>query len=82
MGHGKQKIKNKKRTKLWKILSGTYRQKKASTEVDRLVAAIQQELEWDKTDITTWMKIEKGMLDWSGNVRSKRKPRKHIRKRR
>ena len=56
--------------------------KKASTEVDRLVAAIQQELEWDKTDITTWMKIEKGMLDWSGNVRSKRKPRKHIRKRR
>jgi len=49
--------------------------------VERLICAIQQELEWDKKDIATFLKIQQGTIDWSGDVRSKRKPRKHIRKR-
>jgi len=82
MGNGKQKIRRPKETKAWKILSGTYgRQTQTQKDVDRLVAAIQQELEWDNKDIATHLKIQKGIIDWSGNVRSKRKPRKHIRKR-
>ena len=82
MGHGKEKIKIGKRTKVWKILNGTYqRQTQNQKDVERLIAAIQQELEWDKKDIATHLKIQKGIIDWSGDVRSKRKPRKHIRKR-
>jgi hypothetical protein len=38
-------------------------------------------LEWDNKDIATYTKIQKGKLDWSGDVRSKRKSRKHIRER-
>ena len=83
MGHGKDKIKIGKRTKVWKILNGTYkRQTQIQKDVDRLIAAIQQELEWDKKDIATHLKIQKGIIDWSGDVRSKRRTRKHIRKRR
>ena len=82
MGHGKEKIKIGKRTKVWKILNGTYqRQTQTQKDVDRLIAAIQQELEWDKKDIATHLKIQKGIIDWSGDVRSKRRTRKHIRKR-
>jgi len=82
MGHGKEKIKIGKRTKVWKILNGTYqRQTQNQKDVDRLIAAIQQELEWDKKDIATHLKIQKGIIDWSGDVRSKRRTRKHIRKR-
>ena len=82
MGHGKQKIKIGKRTKIWKILNGTYeKQTQNQKDVERLIAAIQQELEWDKKDIATHIKIQKGIIDWSGDVRSKRRPRKHIRKR-
>ncbi len=82
MGSGKEKIKIGKRTKVWKILNGTYgRQTQIQKDVDRLIAAIQQELEWDKKDMATWTKIQQGIIDWSGDVRSKRKPRKHIRKR-
>ena len=81
MGHGKEKIKIGKRTKVWKILNGTYqRQTQNQKDVERLIAAIQQELEWDKKDIATHLKIQKGIIDWSGNVRSKRRTRKHIRK--
>jgi len=83
MGHGKEKIKIGKRTKVWKILNGTYqRQTQNQKDVERLIAAIQQELEWDKKDIATHLKIQKGIIDWSGDVRSKRRTRKHIRKRR
>ena len=83
MGNGKQKIRRPKETKAWKILSGTYgRQTQTQKDVDRLIAAIQQELEWDKKDIATYTKIEQGIIDWSGDVRSKRRTRKHIRKRR
>ena len=82
MGSGKEKIKIGKRTKVWKILNGTYkRQTQIQKDVDRLIAAIQQELEWDKKDIATHLKIQKGIIDWSGDVRSKRRTRKHIRKR-
>ncbi len=82
MGHGKQKIKIGKRTKIWKILNGTYeKQTQNQKDVERLIAAIQQELEWDKKDIATHIKIQKGIIDWSGDVRSKRRTRKHIRKR-
>jgi len=81
MGHGK-KIKRPKETKLWKALTENYQKKtKTQKDVDRLIAAIQQELEWDKKDIATHLKIQTGKIDWSGDVRSKRRTRKHIRKR-
>ena len=82
MGHGNEKIKRPKETKLWKVLTGKYgKQTRDQINVDRLICAIQQELEWDEKDISTWKKIQHGIIDWSGDVRSKRKPRKHIRKR-
>ena len=82
MANGKQKIKRPKETKLWKVLSGTYkRQTQDQKSVERLICAIQQELEWDDKDLATFTKIQHGIIDWSGDVRSKRKPRKHIRKR-
>ena len=82
MANGKQKIKRPKETKLWKVLSGTYkRQTQEQKAVERLICAIQQELEWDKKDIATHLKIQTGKIDWSGDVRSKRRTRKHIRKR-
>ena len=72
----------RKKLKLWKILTGTYkRQTQTQKDVERLICAIQQDLEWDKKDIATHLKIEKGIIDWSGDVRSKRRTRKHIRKR-
>jgi len=76
MGHSKKestkKLKKRKRTKVWKILNGTYKKKTPIQEdVERLIAAIQQEMEWDKKDIATWHKIQLGITDWSGNVRSK-----------
>ena len=82
MANGKEKIKIGKRTKVWKILNGTYEQQTpAQKAVDRLICAIQQELEWDDRDLATFTKIQHGYLDWSGNVRKHGKPRKHIRKR-
>ena len=82
MGNGREKIKIGKRTKVWKILKGTYKkQTTIQKDVERLIAAIQQELEWDKKDIATFIKIQQGTIDWSGDVRSKRRTRKHIRKR-
>jgi hypothetical protein len=86
MGHGKEKgtkkLKKGKRTKVWKILNGTYKKRTPVQEdVERLIAAIQQELEWDKKDIATFLKIQTGIIDWSGDVRSKRRTRKNIRRR-
>ena len=83
MGHGKEKgtkkLKKGKRTKVWKILNGTYKkQTPVQEDVERLKAAIQQELEWDKKDIATFLKIQQGIIDWSGDVRSKRRTRKKI----
>ena len=82
MANGKQKIKKPKETKLWKVLSGTYkRTTRDQKSVERLMCAIQQGLEFDDRDLATFTKIQHGYLDWSGNVRSKRRTRKHIRKR-
>ena len=83
MGDGKQKSRKDKK-KIWKILDGTYKPKKqpiGKEDVELLVAAIQQECYWDDRDSETFDAINSGKIDWSGNVRSKRKPRKHIRKR-
>ena len=86
MGHGKEKstkkLKKGKRTKVWKILNGTYKKRTPIQEdVENLIAAIQQDLEWDKKDIATFIKIQQGNIDWSGDVRSKRRTRKNIRRR-
>ena len=82
MANGKKKIKRPKDTKLWKVLSGTYRKQTPEQKaVERLIAAIQQELEWDDRDLATFTKIQQGIIDWSGDGRSKRRPRRHIRKR-
>ena len=79
MGHGKKtKI---KKNKVWKILDGTYKKPIGKEDVERLIAAVQQECYWDDRDVETWDAINSGKIDWSGDVRSKRKPRKHIRKR-
>ena len=85
MGYGKEKVTKKlkkgKRTKVWKILNGTYKKKTPLQEdVESLIAAIQQDLEWDKKDIATWHKIQQGITDWSGDVRSKRRTGKNIRR--
>ena len=86
MGHGKKesttKLKKGKRTKVWKILTGTYKKRtKMQEDVENLVEAIQQDLEWDKKDIATFIKIQQGTTDWSGDVRSKRRTGKNIRRR-
>ena len=83
MEHGTKKIRKSKTKKLkvWKILKGTYKKPIGKEDVERLVAAVQQECYWDDRDVETWDAINSGKIDWSGNVRSKRKPRKHIRKR-
>jgi len=82
MGHGK-KIKRPKETKAWKILDGTYKKRDRiiKESIERLVAAIQEDCYWDQRDIDTWDQIQQGNIDWSGDVRSKRRTRKHIRKR-
>ena len=81
MGHGKQKIKNAKATKAWKILNGTYKKPIGREDVEWLIAGIQQECYWTDRDVETFDAINSGKIDWSGNVRSKRRTRKHIRKR-
>ena len=83
MGHGTKKIRKNKTNKLkvWKILDGTYKKPIDKEDVERLIAAVQQECYWDDRDVETWDTITSGKINWSGNVRSKRKPRKHIRKR-
>ncbi len=81
MGHGKEKNNRIKKKKVWKILDGTYKKPIGKEDVERLIAAVQQECYWDDRDVETWDTINSGKIDWSGDVRSKRKPRKHIRKR-
>ena len=81
MGHGKEKNNRIKKKKVWKILDGTYKKPIGKEDVERLIAAVQQECYWDDRDVETWNEINSGKIDWSGDVRSKRKPRKHIRKR-
>ena len=80
MGNGK-KIKRPKETKTWKILSGTYKKPICKEDVEWLLAGIQQEYYWTDRDVQTFDAINSGKIDWSGDVRSKRRTRKHIRKR-
>ncbi len=81
MGHGKEKNNRIKKKKVWKILDGTYKKPIGKEDVERLIAAVQQECYWDDRDVETWDEINSGKIDWSGDVRSKRRTRKHIRKR-
>ena len=80
MGHGKKTVKRK--GKVWKILEGSYKKPIGKEDVEWLIAGIQQECCWDDRDIETFDAINSGKIDWSGDVRSKRRTRKHIRKRR
>jgi hypothetical protein len=84
MGHGKEKNIKLKKKKVWKILNGTYKPRKqpiGKDDVELLVAAVQQEHYWDNRDVETWDAINSGKIDWSGDVRSKRRTRKNIRRR-
>ena len=63
---------NKK--KVWKILNDTYVPPKVpitNHDVDRLIAAMQQEIYWDQRDIETYDEIATGKIDWTGNVTKK-----------
>ena len=82
MGNGKKE--SRKKIKVWKILDGTYKPKKVpigKDDVEWLIAGIQQEYYWTDRDVETFDAINSGKIDWSGNVRSKRRTRKHIRRR-
>ncbi len=79
MGHGKKE--SNKKLKVWKILKGTYKKPIGKEDVEWLIAGIQQECYWTDRDMETFDAINSGKIDWSGDVRSKRRPRKHIRKR-
>ncbi len=79
MEHGK-KIKRKK-GKVWKILEGTYKKPIGREDVEWLIAGIQQECYWTDRDVETFDAINSGKIDWSGDVRSKRRTRKNIRRR-
>ena len=77
MANGK-KIKRPKETKTWKILNGTYKKPVDKQDVEYLIAGIQQEVMWEERDHRTFEAIQQGKIDWSGDVRSKRRTRKHI----
>ena len=81
MANGKR-IKRPKETKVWKALTGRMDGRtKYQKDVEHLIQSIQQELEWNQKDISTFTKIQQGIIDWSGDARSKRRTGKHIRKR-
>ena len=64
---------NKK--KVWKILNDTYVPKKkpiTNYDVERLIAAMQQEIYWDQRAIDTWDEIQTGKIDWTGNGATKK----------
>ncbi len=85
--------KNKRKIKFWEKLKGTYADPdkgpypkienldinhvKLQADVERLIAAVQQDLMWDDTDIETWDAIQSGYIDWSGQIL---KPKKKTRK--
>ena len=67
----------RRKRKFWNKLKG-----KLSTneirekQVERLICAIQQEIEWDNLDIKTYDLIIKGKLDWTGKAVKTRKAKK------
>lgn len=82
--------KNSRKNKFWQKLKGTYQTPmglnidhldinhiKLQANVERLIAAVQQDLMWDDTDIKTWDAIQSGYVDWSGQIKM---PKKKIRK--
>ena len=81
MANGKR-IKRPKETKVWKALTGKLQKPtKNQKAVEHLVQSIQHDLMWSDGDLETYTKIQQGKIDWSGDVRSKRRTGKHIRKR-
>ena len=85
--------KNSRKNKFWEKLKGTYPSTttrarelyldvahiKLQTNVERLIAAVQQDLMWDDTDMETWHKIQSGYVDWSGQIhkpKAKKKKKK------
>ena len=69
--------------KVWKILDGSYKPKKQevdSEDVERLIAAVQQECYWDDRDVETWDAINSGKIDWSGTINEKKIKKKQKRK--
>jgi hypothetical protein len=84
MGHGKKESIKRQLKKLWSILNGTYKPKKkpiGKEDVELLIAAVQQECYWTERDIQTFEAIQNKQIDWSGDVRSKRRTGKNIRRR-
>ena len=80
MGHGKKE--SNKKLKVWKILKGTYKKPIGKEDVEWLIAGIQQECFWTDRDVETWDAIQNKEINWGGQrARSKRRPRKYIRKR-
>ena len=68
-----------KKEKVWKILDGTYVPKKipiTNYDVERLIAAMQQECYWDQRDIDTYDEIMAGKIDWTGQ-RCRKKVKKN-----
>ncbi len=48
------------------------KKKITNKDVDRLIAAIQQELYWDEKDIRTFDAINKGKITWAGKIRKQK----------
>ena len=42
-------------------------------DVERLIAAIQQDLYWDEKDVKTWDAIMNGEISWTGKLKKKKK---------
>jgi len=42
-------------------------------DVERLIAAIQQEMKWDEKDSQTWNAIMKGEISWTGRLKKQKK---------
>ena len=42
-------------------------------DVERLIAAIQQEIKWDEKDIRTFNAINRGEISWSGRLKKQKK---------
>ena len=59
-------------------MNGTYKKPIDREDVEFLIAGIQQECQWTERDVETFDAINSGKIDWSGNVRSKRRTRKNI----
>ena len=65
-----------RKNKFWAKLKGTYKEpnkyefdhEALQQDVERLIAAIQQDLMWDDKDIKTWDMIQQNIIDWSGEI--------------